>query len=115
MRHELVAIFKTNTPAEWVEWSGTVNTTIAPVNTPKTLADDPQFKDRMDFMPYETHGADMLPYPVKFIGEELPDPTPAPTVGQHNDEVLADVLGYDAEKIATVHESGALGAPGAEV
>ena len=66
-------------------------------------------------MPYETHGADMLPYPVKFIGEELPDPTPAPTVGQHNDEVLADVLGYDAEKIATVHESGALGAPGAEV
>jgi crotonobetainyl-CoA:carnitine CoA-transferase CaiB-like acyl-CoA transferase len=115
MRHELVAIFKTKTTAEWVEWSGTVNTTIAPVNTPKTLADDPQFKDRMDFMPHETHGADMLPYPVKFVGEELPDPTPAPTVGQHNDEVLADVLGYDAEKIAAVHESGALGAPGTEV
>ena len=47
MRRELAAIFKTRTTNEWVEWSGTVNTTIAPVNSPKTLADDPQFKDRL--------------------------------------------------------------------
>ncbi|MGI9578700.1 MAG: CaiB/BaiF CoA transferase family protein, partial [Microthrixaceae bacterium] len=56
MRRELVEIFKTKTTAEWVIWSGEHNTTIAPVNTPQTLADDPQFKDRLDFMGYETHG-----------------------------------------------------------
>ena len=110
MRRELVEIFRTRTTAEWVEWSGKVNTTIAPVNTPKTLADDPQFQDRLGFMDHETHGADMIPYPVKFVDSELPDPGPAPSAGQHTDEVLAEVLGYDDARIAALHDSGALGA-----
>ena len=109
MRRELVEIFKTKTTAEWVIWSGEVNTTIAPVNTPQTLADDPQFKDRLDFMPYQTHGADMLPHPVKFVGEEPVDPTPAPTAGQHNDEIVTEVLGYSPERLAELREAGAFG------
>lgn len=109
MRRELVEIFRTKTTAEWVIWSGEVNTTIAPVNTPQTLADDPQFKDRLDFMPYESHGADMLPHPVKFVGEEPVDPTPAPTAGQHNDEVVTEVLGYSAERLAELRKAGAFG------
>ena len=109
MRRELAAIFATRTTAEWVEWSGTVNTTIAPVNTPQTLADDPQFLDRFGFMPHETHGADMIGTPLKFLDAELPDPTPAPTAGQHNDEVLGSVLGYDGERIAALRAAGALG------
>ena len=43
------------------------------------------------------------------LGEELPVPTRAPTVGEHTDEVLADVLGYDAARAAELRESGALG------
>jgi len=109
MRRELAAIFATRTTAEWVEWSGTVNTTIAPVNSPKTLADDPQFKDRFGFLPHETHGADMISTPLKFIDADLPDPTPAPAAGQDNDEVLAQVLGYDAARIAALRDAGALG------
>jgi crotonobetainyl-CoA:carnitine CoA-transferase CaiB-like acyl-CoA transferase len=109
MRRELVEIFRTRTTADWVIWSGEVNTTIAPVNTPQTLADDPQFKDRLDFMPYETHGADMLPHPVKFVGEEPVDPTPAPTAGQHNDEIATEVLGYSPERLAELREAGAFG------
>ena len=57
LRKELAEIFKTKTTAEWVIWSGEVNTTIAPVNTPETLADDPQFKDRLGFLPYEGSSA----------------------------------------------------------
>ncbi len=110
MRRELVEIFRTRTTAEWVEWSGKVNTTIAPVNTPKTLADDPQFQDRLGFMDHETHGADMIPHPVKFVDGSVPDPTPAPTAGQHTDEILSDVLGYDADKVAALRAAGALGA-----
>jgi crotonobetainyl-CoA:carnitine CoA-transferase CaiB-like acyl-CoA transferase len=109
MRRELAAIFKTRTTNEWVEWSGTVNTTIAPVNSPKTLADDPQFKDRLGVLPHETHGADMIPYPVKFVDGSLPDPTPAPSAGQHNDEILSEVLGYDEDRIAALRGAGALG------
>ena len=79
LRGELAEIFRTRTTAEWVVFSGEHNTTIAPVNTPKTLADDPQFIERLGFMDHETHGADMLPHPVKFVGEEPVDPAPAPT------------------------------------
>ncbi len=60
-------------------------------------------------MPHETHGADMIPHPVKFVDGSLPDPAPAPTAGQHNDEILADVLGYDADRISSLHDAGALG------
>ncbi len=109
LRAILADIFKTRTTAEWVEWSGTVNTTIAPVNSPKTLADDPQFADRLGFMPYQEHGADMIGTPLKFIDADLPIPSRAPTVGEHNDAVLADVLGYDAERIAALRAAGALG------
>jgi crotonobetainyl-CoA:carnitine CoA-transferase CaiB-like acyl-CoA transferase len=114
LRAELAAIFVTRTTAEWVAWSGEVNTTIAPVNSPRTLADDPQFRERLGFMEHSTHGADMLPTPLKYVGEELPDPAAAPTAGQHTDEVLAEVLGYDAARIEAVRASGALGARGAD-
>ena len=51
----------------------------------------------------------MLPFPVKFRGEELPGPTPAPSVGEHTDEVLREVLGYDDARIRALREKGALG------
>ena len=102
-------IFRTRTTQEWLAFSGEHNTTIAPVNTPKTIADDPQFEDRFPWMPHSSHGADMLQIPLKFMGEELPEPTMAPTVGEHTETVLQDVLGMDAARIAELRESGALG------
>lgn len=102
-------IFKTKTSTEWIEFSSSQNTPIAPVNTPKTLADDPQFKVRFPHYPASEHGADMMPLPLKIQNEELPIPTMAPTVGEHNDVVMADVLGYDADKIAQLKSAGAFG------
>jgi crotonobetainyl-CoA:carnitine CoA-transferase CaiB-like acyl-CoA transferase len=71
--------------------------------------DDVQFKDRFKIFPHEKHGADMLPFPVKFVDEELPAPTKAPEVGEHSAQVLADVLGYDAAKVDELKEKGAFG------
>ena len=51
----------------------------------------------------------MLGFPVKFIGEPEADPSRAPTVGEHTDAVLEQVLGYDAARIAAVRAQGALG------
>ena len=68
---------------------------MAPVNSPKTIAEDPQFQDRFQWYPIEQLGAEQLGSPLKFIGERMPVPTHAPTVGQHTDEVLADLLGWD--------------------
>ena len=86
-----------------------VNFPIAPVNTPKTIKDDPQFKDRFPLYGHEEHGADMLPFPVRFPGESLPEPSRAPTVGQHTDDVIRSVLGYDADRVAALRDSGAFG------
>jgi crotonobetainyl-CoA:carnitine CoA-transferase CaiB-like acyl-CoA transferase len=108
---ELRAIFATKTANEWLEFGGRVNTPIAPVNTPATLADDPQFADRLPWIPESRLGADQLPTPLKFIGEELPIPEKSPTVGQHTDEVLRDVLGWDAARIDEARKAGAFGAP----
>jgi crotonobetainyl-CoA:carnitine CoA-transferase CaiB-like acyl-CoA transferase len=109
LQKELREIFRAKSSAEWLRFGDEHNTPIAPVNTPKTITADPQFKARMPLLPHEKHGADMLPFPVKFQDEELPSPTRAPTVGEHNDQVLAELLGYDPDRIARLKASGALG------
>jgi crotonobetainyl-CoA:carnitine CoA-transferase CaiB-like acyl-CoA transferase len=111
MRAELRDIFRTRTAEEWLESGTAANFPVAPVNSPKTIAEDPQFNDRFSWYPTELLGAEQLPTPLKFVGEELPTPFHAPTVGQHTDEVLADVLGWDAERIAESRGRGGLGGP----
>ncbi|MGH9092286.1 MAG: CaiB/BaiF CoA transferase family protein, partial [Acidimicrobiales bacterium] len=100
LQGELRAIFAGRTAADWLALGGRANTPIAPVNTPRTLLDDPQFQDRFPLFPASELGADELPGPIKFVGEELPRPSKAPTVGQHTEEVLADLLGWDEERVA---------------
>ncbi len=109
LQAELRAIFATRTSAEWVTFGGQVNTPIAPVNTPRTLADDPQFIDRFDWLPAAELGADQLGFPVKFAGETLPPPHRAPTAGQHTDDVLREVCRYDDATMAALREGGAFG------
>jgi crotonobetainyl-CoA:carnitine CoA-transferase CaiB-like acyl-CoA transferase len=109
LQRELQSVFSTRTAAEWIEFGGKANTPICPVNTPKTLVDDPQFAARFTWMPQERLGADQLATPIKFIGETLPEPARAPTVGQHTEDVLRDVLGWDGDRIARARASGAFG------
>ena len=109
LQAELRDIFKTRTSQQWMTFSGEANTPIAPVNTPANIVDDPQFKARFKILPHDAHGADMLAFPVNYIGEELPEPDKAPTAGEHTEEVLREVLGYDDNKIAQLRQAGALG------
>ena len=92
-----------------MRFGGEANTPIAPVNTPKTLAEDPQFQDRLPWIPQERVGTAQVPSPIKVVGEHHPLPTMAPTAGQHTDAVLAEVLGYDAARLAELRAAGALG------
>jgi crotonobetainyl-CoA:carnitine CoA-transferase CaiB-like acyl-CoA transferase len=109
LRRELRDIFLTRTTAEWMEFGGEYNTPIAPVNTPQTLIHDPQFADRLPWIPKEQLGADQLPFPVKVVNGSLPYPSKAPARGQHTDEVLREVLDYDADRISGLRAAGALG------
>ena len=89
--------------------AGRVNTPLAPVNTPKTLFDDPQFADRMPLLPQSEFGAEQIFTPLHFVGEELPHPAKAPDAGQHTEDVLRSVLGYDDNRIAEARGQGAFG------
>jgi crotonobetainyl-CoA:carnitine CoA-transferase CaiB-like acyl-CoA transferase len=107
---ELREIFRGRTSEEWLAFGGEVNTPIAPVNTPATIGNDPQFADRLGWIDRGRLGAEQLPVPLKIVqGAELPLPAKAPTVGEHSDDVLRDVLGYDDGRIARLRASGALG------
>ncbi|HUF83593.1 MAG TPA: CoA transferase [Acidimicrobiia bacterium] len=109
MQRELRDVFRTRTTAEWIEFGNEVNTPMAPVNTSQSIADDPQFRDRFPWIPASRLGADEMGLPVRVAGEELPEPTRAPKVGEHTDEVLEDILGYEADRIAALRAAGALG------
>ena len=102
-------IFRARPTAEWITFADEHDTTIAPVNDARSVRDDPQFQNRFALYPVEQLGAEQLPLPIFLDGEELPVPTKAPEVGEHNDEVLRDVLGYDDAQMAALREAGALG------
>jgi len=112
LQAELKTIFASKTSQEWLDFAGEFNTTIAPVNTSETLLEDPQFKDRFPLHTIDQVGAEQLPLPVKIVsGPTIPEPTMAPTVGEHTDQVMSDVLGLDADRIAALKSAGAFGPP----
>ena len=109
LQAELRDIFRTRTSAEWLQFATAHNTTIAPVNTPQTVIQDAQFIDRFTWTTMDQTGNEQLLFPLHVTGEELTVPDMAPTVGQHSDDVLRRVLGYDDQRLAALRASGALG------
>lgn len=108
LQRELQTIFTTKTCQEWLAFSEEHVTTIAPVNTPANIGDDPQFQHRMGFYPTNALGCEQLPLPAFVNGEPLPCPTKAPTVGEHTEEIMAEIGKSEAD-IATLRDSGAFG------
>ena len=109
LQTELREIFRTRSVEQWLAFADEHNTTIAPINTRVTIADDPQFQHRIGFLPIESVGCEQLPLPVFVDGEPLPVPTMAPTVGRDTDDVLGRVLGKDTAEIERLRAEGALG------
>ncbi|NWG70396.1 MAG: CoA transferase [Parvularculaceae bacterium] len=46
--------------------------------------------------------------PIRFAGEAQPVPPAPPVLGQHTDEILRDVLGLSAERVAALRRSNAV-------
>ncbi len=109
LQAELKTIFAERSSQEWIDFGLEHDVPMAPVNTPQTIADDPQFQDRFPWISKERLDADQLPFPVKLVDGEHPEPTRAPDVGEHTDGVLHEVLGYDENRIEKLRSSGALG------
>ena len=109
LRQQLKEIFLTRPAKDWVDLGLEINVPIINVNTPQTLKDDPQFQARFEWIPAERLGAEQQPSPIKYLDLDIPLPEKAPTVGQHTDDVLRDLLGKSDDDIAKLRETGALG------
>ena len=109
LQRELKAIFATKTCAEWLAFSNEVNTPIAPFNTPANIGDDLQFQARIGFLSLDDVGCEQLPLPVFVDGEKPATPSMAPTVGQHTDQVMHEVLGRSAAEVEALRDAGAFG------
>jgi crotonobetainyl-CoA:carnitine CoA-transferase CaiB-like acyl-CoA transferase len=109
LRRELQTIFLQRTTAEWIAFGVSANTPIMVVHDGKSVLEDPHFKHRFPWWPADKHGTELLPVPVKLVGETLEPPRRAPTLGQHTQEILRDVLAYDGDRIAALQKAGALG------
>jgi crotonobetainyl-CoA:carnitine CoA-transferase CaiB-like acyl-CoA transferase len=109
LQAELREVFRTRTSVEWLAFADEHDVPIAPVNDARTIVEDPQFRHRFPLYGVDRLGAEQLPLPIQVAGEDLPEPTMAPTVGQHTDEVCTDLLGYDEDRVAALREAGAFG------
>jgi crotonobetainyl-CoA:carnitine CoA-transferase CaiB-like acyl-CoA transferase len=109
LRAELAAVFATRTRAEWVQLFLDHDVAGAPVYASGETYRDPHFVARGLWLDPEVHGVRLVAPPVRVDGAVAVSPRPAPAAGEHQQEVLRDVLGYDADRIRALGASGAFG------
>lgn len=88
---------------------------VAPVRHPEDALDDPRVVARHEAVPvaHPSYGSQVnlrtAGIPIVFSDADtgFDDVTPI-LVGEHNDRVLAETLGYDAERIAALRERGVI-------
>lgn len=95
----------------WLAELPAVGVPAAAVNDVAEVFEEPQIKHRgvrID-LPHATAGtAPGVANPIKFSESPIEYREAPPLLGQHTDEVLAELLGYDADRIAELRASGAV-------
>ncbi|GAA4819163.1 CaiB/BaiF CoA-transferase family protein [Sphingosinicella ginsenosidimutans] len=83
----------------------------SPVNGIGDAFEDPQIQARGMVRTVEHPRAGsvrLLANPIRFTKMATADPVAPPEVGQHEDEILGGLLGYDRDKIDTLRKAGAI-------
>ena len=102
--HEVGRMLAERTTAEWLRFFQEHDVPAAEVR---------RLDDLVSELPLAVHPHAgeyrLIPPPVRFSGAPQSVRRPAPLIGEHTEEVLAEA-GYDAQGIASLRRSGALGA-----
>ncbi len=101
---EVIArVFRQRTTREWVELLEAAGVPSGPINSIKQVFEEPQVAARgmrID-LPHPSAGrVPLVASPMRFSATPIEYKLPPPTLGQHTEEVLRDVLGMDAAAIA---------------
>jgi crotonobetainyl-CoA:carnitine CoA-transferase CaiB-like acyl-CoA transferase len=103
-------VFVARASAEWVAALLALDIPAGLVNDVPTALNDPQVQARGLVQEIDLLG-DLLRLvgpPVGFSATPATVRTPPPTLGQHTDEVLRDLLGMDVDTIADLRATGAI-------
>lgn len=101
----------------WTHWQARMRAAQIPCGEVRTLGEalrSPEAKARRLVSRVRHPVLGWLPnvrLPIRYSDTPLADPRPAPAVGEHTTEVLADVLGYDQARITALQRAGAIETP----
>jgi crotonobetainyl-CoA:carnitine CoA-transferase CaiB-like acyl-CoA transferase len=110
LEREIEAVFASQPTAHWVEKLDAAGVPGGPVYTYDQILSDPHIKARRMVVEIDhprIGRMKSLGIPVKSTGELLEIRQPAPSLGQHTDEVLR-ALGYNADHIEKLYSEGVL-------
>jgi len=107
----LAEIFRAQSTNYWMETLLPIGVPCGPVNDIPTALNDPQAQARamVQFVEHATSGKIPLVGPVpKLSATPAEIKSAPPTVGEHTDQVLSELLGYDVARIAALRSEGAI-------
>ena len=100
-------VFKTRTKADWLSTLEAAKVPCGPINNLAEVFADPHVQSR-EMINHWTHSSggemDLVASPLKLRGTPVRRDRPPPTMGQHTDEVLHEVLGLDASALAALRD-----------
>lgn len=108
----LAPIFKTRTVEDWLDTLSTAGIPCGPIYTVGEALNCPQLAARqmVTELNHPTAGKiKVVGNPVKLSDTPSEPHIPPPLLGQHNDSVLQEELGYTAEEVARLKDIGAIG------
>lgn len=111
LREDIVAWTSVRTKQEVMKELGEAAVPCAATLDTRDLFDDPHLNERgfVQTVEHPTEGpVRMLGFPPRLSASEVPF-SPPPELGAHTDTVLAEELGCDADRLAALRESGAIG------
>ncbi|RHW23998.1 CoA transferase [Nocardioides immobilis] len=104
-------VFRTRPSSQWIAELEAVDVPVSPVNDLDGVFANPQVRHRglRTAIAHPASGrVDVLRNPIRFSSTPIEDYRTPPTLGEHTDEVLTDVLGLRQDEIARLARAGAI-------
>ena len=108
---QLETIFKNRSKADWLSALEAAKVPCGAINSLAEVFQDPQVRERGMVTRWAhpaREGVELVSNPIKLSATPVRTDLPPPTLGQHTDEVLQEVLALDAQAIAQLRAQKAI-------